>query len=92
MTPLPLSADNTKNWWATLSLLAPHTKGSFVLVPCLLLTLWATLIVLLDDYTEGRLDDSLPVYVPTVLGSTMGILLGFRLNSACQPKDAQRSN
>ena len=77
-------AYNPKSWSETLHLLALHEKGPFVLVPCALLTLWATVVGLLYSLvpkTQPWLD-AMPVYVPTVLGSTMGLLLAFRLNTA----------
>ena len=63
-------AYDPKDWLATLKLLGLHDKGAFVLVPCALVTLWAALLALLDHWTAGALEDALPTYLPTVLGST----------------------
>lgn len=74
-------AYNPRSWLETLDLLALHKKGAFLLVPCFLMTLWAVAITLVHAYWPETIGD-LPVYVPTVLGSTMGVLLAFRLNTA----------
>eukprot|EP00966_Prymnesium_polylepis_P076742 1779100-Prymnesium_polylepis.1 len=77
-------AYNPRSWSETLHLLALYEKGPFVLVPCALLTLWSAVVGLLHSLvpeTQSTLE-AMPVYVPTVLGSTMGLLLAFRLNTA----------
>ena len=73
-------AYNPRSWLETLDLLALHKKGAFLLAPCFLMTLWAVAITLVHAYWPETIGD-LPVYVPTVLGSTMGVLLAFRLNT-----------
>ena len=77
---------NSRSWYGTFkTLFNLRQKGLFVLVPWLVLTLLAALSAALtkqhlgDWYDEGY---AMPTTVPVALGSTMSLLLAFRLNIA----------
>ncbi len=85
---------NPRSWAATArTCFNIRQKGCFVLVPWLTLSLMAALSVVLSQLFAGKLvdgfeimpdaeDGMVPGNVPVALGSTMSLLLAFRLNIA----------
>ena len=77
---------NSRSWyWTFKTLFNLRQKGLFVLVPWFMLTLLAALSAALNKQLLGEWYDegyAMPTTVPVALGSTMSLLLAFRLNIA----------
>ena len=73
---------DSHSWWATTKLLLLGTGGGcFVLLPWISITLLSIAAVVVQEYFP-QVDMHVPGEVPLSVGSTMGLLLAFRLNAS----------